>query len=166
MNVLLGNILNSTQISNLLNIKYPNSNMVILNNTNLDIQYQIVSLIKKIGYDQTVSLMTGNSILKDTQLLKNALGNKDEGKSDTPVLNKTDIDEAIMYGAQMFSDVHKSYQNNAKILKEPTLTSVGATDCVKCGSGNTTTTVKQTRAADEASVSFNRCKICNFKWKT
>jgi DNA-directed RNA polymerase subunit M/transcription elongation factor TFIIS len=166
LNALLTNKLNSTQINTLLDIKYPNSQTIIFNENNLDIVYQIIGLLNKVGYDQTLALMQGDSILKDLQLNKNFLIARDEGKSVTPTLTKADIDEALTYGASVFTDVYNNYQGNAKILREPTLESKGAVDCVKCGSGNTTSMQKQVRSADEPMSTFNRCKICNFKWKT
>lgn len=165
LNQIVTQNLSSSQANTILNIKYPGSNTSIINDSNLDIVYQILGLLKRVGYDETVGLMQGQSILTSQQLYKNSLILRDEGKTGTPTFTKSDIDEAIMYGASTYNEVNRIYLDNAKILREPTLVNKGAVDCVKCGSDKTSSTVKQTRAADESASVFNRCQACGFKWR-
>ena len=148
-----GGYLTEYQINQLLETRYPGSTQTIISEGDLDLSYQIITSIQKFGYQSTIELMKGQSIL--------TLKQESEGK-----IGKEQIIEGIIFGSPDFSDPYKAYINNANIIREPILTSQGLVDCPKCHSSRTQTVSKQIRASDEPETQFHSCDICRYKWKT
>ena len=144
--------LTHSEIKELMSITYPNENIPIINENNKDIVYQIMSSIEKYGVASTLDLMRGHSILTPAQL--------DKGE-----IKKDQINESIIFGNEAFIGTYTAYRTNSQILREPELVGTGAEDCPKCKSNNTTSQQRQTRSADEASITFNQCKACKYRWR-
>lgn len=148
-----GGYLTEYQINQLLETRYPGSTETIISEGDLDLSYQIITSIQKFGYQSTIELMKGQSIL--------TLKHESESK-----IGKEQIVEGIIFGSTDFSEAYRAYITNANIIREPILTSIGAEPCPKCHSDKTQSSSKMIRRSDEAFINYNSCDVCKYKWKT
>ena len=69
------------------------------------------------------------------------------------------------HGHSEFDIIRKKEQEHDDFLINPFEVSEGVLECSKCGSKQTISTSKQTRAGDESTTVFAMCVKCNATWK-
>ena len=69
------------------------------------------------------------------------------------------------YGHETFDIIRKKEREHDDFLIKPFEVSEGVLECSKCGSKQTISTSKQTRAGDESTTVFAMCVKCNSTWK-
>ena len=66
---------------------------------------------------------------------------------------------------EVFDEIKKKQKEHDDFILNPFEVSEGVLECNKCGSKQTISTSKQTRAGDESTTVFAMCVKCNATWK-
>lgn len=126
---------NSNQVSSLLSLTYPD-NTPIINIDRKDIIIEIISMLIKLGYEETFIFLSNVGSSEDLIWEQKAM---DKGRN--YVLREVTIHQAEEVGVK------------------------GVGRCRYCPSTELTFSMKQMRSADEPMTVFVRCILCQKNWK-
>jgi DNA-directed RNA polymerase subunit M/transcription elongation factor TFIIS len=145
-------LLDKTKIDVLKNISYVGTNAKILG-SNKSIIYEVLALLYKIGYIETLKLLNNDNIFSKIN-------------SESKERNiRTETNRGILFGNPLLKDSQLRKLDDVEIYRRPEFTTIGAFKCPACSSFKTETTLKQTKSGDENATCFNKCLECNHRWR-
>lgn len=150
------NFLTKDQIQNLVNLKFNNGEEK-LSLEDVNFIYEIVWIIKKLGYD-----VGYNFLSRDWEKELN-IESESEIISETGSETISELRKKILFENPLLENAKEKFNVDMNIYKTKVEVQAGE-KCKKCGSEETISATKQTRSADEMAQIKITCINCKHRW--